>query len=138
MLPIIFFTLTDVFNTAKKWSKKSKLKPVCYKLMSQTLSFGDINYISDKANEMLNLIAAGLKVMNTRSEKFSSFPDPSLYYNKGIQITQSIFGYDLIYRSRTFPMSFSSKEWYVFPLYLLNSVGSISSHHSLTVFIAFF
>ncbi len=46
----------------KKWSKKVKLKVVCYKLMCSVIANANIGIMLDNSNEMQSLLVAALRV----------------------------------------------------------------------------
>ena len=52
-----------MYTIVKKWSKDSKLRNACYKLMSTMVVNGNITFITTQAQDMLTNVLSALKVI---------------------------------------------------------------------------
>eukprot|EP01117_Protostelium_nocturnum_P005277 TRINITY_DN1925_c0_g1_i2.p1 TRINITY_DN1925_c0_g1~~TRINITY_DN1925_c0_g1_i2.p1 ORF type:complete len:2091 (+),score=477.46 TRINITY_DN1925_c0_g1_i2:1718-7990(+) len=64
--PKLYIHFQSLFTTARKWSKKTKLRSICYKLMSALVAYGGIAFFADKGPELVDAFVAGLKDKATR------------------------------------------------------------------------
>jgi hypothetical protein len=62
--PKLWKILTSIFNVAKKWSKKDKLRVPCLRLMSSMAALGTGQFLLDKGEEILTGLLNGLKVFS--------------------------------------------------------------------------